>query len=160
MENKKQLLEAHYRKDYSKLVKTTSYRLGNDRALAEDVVQEAYSVALRYLKSFNPQYDFGGWFDRILTNTLIRTKRLEQDKGVVKDNDYPIPHEGDNYLAKRQLRELIQLEKPRNHDLLHMFFFEGFNARQISDFLGIKHDSVRQIVNRFRDKVVAANGVE
>lgn len=151
------MLEAHYREHRNKLAKIASYRV-KDFTLGEDVVQEAYAKALRYLDKYNPEYEFGGWFHRIFNNTVINVQRIERDGGVVKDDDLSVPHAGDDYLAKKEIASLIQGEKPKHRDLLHMFFFEGFNARQIADFLGISHGSVRLIIYRFRDKVAIPAG--
>jgi len=153
--DKKSLLEEHYRKEYSVLVKRSAYRLGNNTALAEDTVQEAYAKALKYLERYNPEYEFGGWFDKILKNTIKDMQKLDRENGIVHDN-FSVDPVGDEVIAKSELMEYINAEKKRNRELLTMFFFEGFNARQVSEFLGMTHTNVRQIINRFRDRLIEA----
>lgn len=150
--DKLETLEAHYRQNRDKLAKYAAYRLGNNTAMGEDAVQEAYLKALKFLERYDHTRNFPAWFGTILNNAITDIQRLERDKGVVRD-DLAVDHVGDEYIAKKEIMELIQQEKKANRNLLHMFFFEGFNARQIADFLEISHASVRQIITRFRDKV-------
>lgn len=66
--------------------------LARDEAEAEDLVQEAFSKALRGFASFTPGTDFRAWIFRILRNTFLTsrtglasrmTDRLEDDEQAI-----------------------------------------------------------------------------
>jgi RNA polymerase sigma-70 factor (ECF subfamily) len=55
-------------------------RLVNDRALAEDLAQEAFVRAFARLKTYDPERKFSAWFFQVLHNVSVdylRRKRVE-----------------------------------------------------------------------------------
>lgn len=155
--DKKEILEQHYRENAHILIKRVTYRVGGNVYMAEDIVQEAYAKALRFLHHYNPEYDYGGWFNSVLNSVLRDTQRKERDNGVVMD-DIPIDHEVEAYMAKDDLVKLIKREHKRNRAILTMFFFDGFKTRQIAKFLEINHQTVRTIIRRFGERFVQDTG--
>jgi len=64
------VIEDYYRKNFKRLVNISRGRAGSYHN-AEDVVQEAFTRALKYHKSYNPAMTaFDAWFSRILDNSL------------------------------------------------------------------------------------------
>ena len=64
---------------YATAAVNLSARLVNDRALAEDLAQEAFARAFSRLASYDPQRRFAAWFLQIVRNVTIdhlRRKRL------------------------------------------------------------------------------------
>jgi RNA polymerase sigma-70 factor (ECF subfamily) len=57
-----------------------AYRLTGNEHDAEDVVQESFLKAFRYLGRFEDRADFGTWLYRIVTNCAIELLRVKQSR--------------------------------------------------------------------------------
>lgn len=147
-------IEKHYRSYYTKLVKRVSYRLGNKYFLAEEVVQEAYTRALKYYKSFDPSYgEFDQWFSLILNNATRACQNQEKHRGIAGDT-LVFPNTDEQYF-RNGLEKSIGLEESRNATILSLYFLDGWRTPEISNLLNCNHNTVRQIINRYRERVVA-----
>src|SRR5436305_962237 len=65
---------------YAKAMYNTCFRILNNTADAEDIVQEAFMDAFRNIEGFNYQSTFGAWMKRIVINKSInhlRNKKLK-----------------------------------------------------------------------------------
>ena len=60
---------------YSKAMFNTSLRIVNNASDAEDVLQEAFMDAFRFLNDFNYKSTFGAWLKRIVINKSINILR-------------------------------------------------------------------------------------
>src|SRR5947209_6711798 len=64
---------------YARPAVNFAMRMVRDRALAEDLAQDAFARAFERLSTYNPQGRFAGWFFQILHNLTIdylRRKRV------------------------------------------------------------------------------------
>ena len=86
------MIEDHYKNNFKRLVNKTVGKTGN-RYNAEDAVQEAYTRALAYYKTFNPESGvFEKWFENILNNSVRNLNSEARSKGIVNpDNIDPPP---------------------------------------------------------------------
>lgn len=146
------ILTDHYLKNYDRLVKRSTWRVPNRSVhLAEECVQEAYLRALRYFKTFNPQIDsIDRWFEGILRNSINDCRSIEKDKGVVyelNEEDALTPDRQERIIAESVLNTL---EDNRTTLILKMFLLYGYKTREISEFTGLTHGNVRQIISRWR----------
>lgn len=62
-------------------------RFTNNRADAEDLVQDAALLAFRAFDSFEPGTNFKAWFFRILTNCYFSRRRREKSRPATADLD-------------------------------------------------------------------------
>jgi RNA polymerase sigma factor (sigma-70 family) len=65
---------------YSKAMFNTCYRILNDYAEAEDVLQESFIDAYRHLHSYGSRSSFGSWLKQIVVNksiNVLRKRKLE-----------------------------------------------------------------------------------
>ena len=56
-------------------------RLVHDRALAEDLAQDAFVRAFARLKTYDPERRFSAWFFQILHNVVIDHLRAQAHRG-------------------------------------------------------------------------------
>lgn len=151
---KHKLIEEHYRLNYNKLVKRTAWKVPyRAEHLAEECVQEAYTRAMKYINTFNPKHDeFNKWFNGILRNTINDCRTIEKDKGAtveIDDDCTPLtPSRQERTIAIFQIKNLAEGNTKR---ILSLFLLYGFKTREISELMGIKHNSVRQIISRWRN---------
>lgn len=160
--SKMDVLEAHYKKAYSQLVKRYKRQLGSEQA-AEDVVQEAYCRAIRYIDRWDEQYGFEPWLAIILRNAF--RDQLNQDRGIVFVEINEFNHEGslDNAQIndlKAAIRTAMKAETPEIQDILHLYFFAGYTGKEIADISPFGPGYVRQVVFRFKNKFLEVNTKE
>jgi RNA polymerase sigma factor (sigma-70 family) len=155
--HKSELINKHYRENYDRLIKKTTYRVPNrSKHLAEECVQEAYARALKYFKTFNPKQDvFEKWFEGVLRNSVNDCRSIEKDRGVSKelsdeDGADLTPFKKERTMAAVVLRDM---KDDVNKQVLNMFLVLGFKTKDISEYTGITHTNVRQVIYRFRSNM-------
>ena len=152
-----EIIEYHYRKNYNKLVKSTTYRvIGKSTALAEEVVQEAYTRAVQYFPSFDENIKpFDAWFRTILNNTLRDHK--SQEKGyamniddILEEGIVPIIPEQD---LINKVEELIAKQSEDNQEILTLWFKYGYKPREISEISSTSPVNIRKVISNFRKSI-------
>lgn len=148
------LIEQHYVDNYERLVKRSTYRVPHrSKALAEECVQEAYVRAIKYFPTFDEKRDsFEKWFEGILRNAINDCRAIEKDRGVThelidEDGVDLTPTKREKYTAIG----LIKSIKDSKYKLvLSLFLLYGFQSAQISEYTGLTHSNVRQIIYKYR----------
>lgn len=156
MSKRNKLVEQHWRKNYSRLTKVIVRRVPNNSpAIAEEVVQEAYTNALMYFRTYDPgKSEFATWFERILRNAVSRCRSTEGPVNQLADDDtQPIaPSKHERELSSLILQE-IDASSGAERDILVMFYKLGFKTIEISEYMNKSHTAVRQVIFRWRNKV-------
>ena len=80
---------------------------GGDRALAEDMVQEAFVRAWNKLELFRGESKFGTWLHRLTVNVVlsdrrIRIKRLQREQEMVDDVERTLVGDRDVFAGLRK----------------------------------------------------------
>jgi RNA polymerase sigma-70 factor (ECF subfamily) len=139
------LYDAHF--DF---VWRTARRLGTPEADAEDVAQEAFTVAFHQLRSFH-YGRFTTWLYRIVANVV--SSRLRRRK--VRDffagflgasDDTHAPSAEARVEARRTLAQVEQLLRQltrEKREVFALFEIEGLTHEQISELIGVKVETVR-----------------
>jgi len=154
------IIEDHYKKHFQKLCKKYSFMTGSPEN-GEDVVQEAYARALKYLISFNRGGDFQHWFSRIIRNTFLNFK-IEQKRGVCEEFDEELV-EGtlDSGYYKIFAEEIFDgIEDYPEHikEVSRLYFKHGFSSRDIHKITGLKKRSIEQLLYRFKIMIREIHG--
>lgn len=156
MNKKNEIITNHYKSNYNKLVKRTQYRVPHKSvALAEEVVQEAYRRALDYFKTFNPKINkFDVWFNTILRNATNDCRTSETDGGVTRELEENTEDiratKGDEHPTL--MLEIVDVKRSkRDRQILFLFYINGLTSKDISEFMGMKHTNVRQIIYKFKN---------
>ena len=136
--------------------------LAQDRAAAEDLVQETYMKALRGFSSFKQGTNFRAWMYKILRNTFLTTQTgLKADASVSLDSDddktaEPAAAETpETILLARVQQETIQnaLEEKlpvRFREIILLCDLEEMSYQEIGDTLGIPVGTVMSRLSRAR----------
>lgn len=147
-------IEKHYIENRHKLVKRMSFRAGTPEN-GEDVVQEAYTKAIRYRRSFDGT-NFDRWFNTILNNTLREFKNLEKGYTPVEYDE----EEGEGtacliYPSRimAQIYEIIDKRSDIQKEILMLFFHQEYTAKDISMITRYSYAQVHQIIQRFRNEL-------
>ena len=132
--------------------------LTQDRAPAEDLVQETYMKALRGFSSFQQGTNFRAWMYRILRNTFLTTQAGLKASVSLDSDDEPIepavPETPESVLLARVEREAIQiaLEKlpVKFREIILLCDLEEMSYQEMGETLGIPMGTVMSRLSRAR----------
>lgn len=157
------IIEQHYRANFDNLVKKYN-RFLHSIARAEDIVQEAYSRALKYWdaspsskKLETYQTDFPSLFGTILNNCMKDNQRTEAQHGAVSESAVE-----DEQVTKPSAipaiiyEEVVQLiggKSEGTSKVLHLFFVKQLNAKEVAQVMDMSPNAVRQEAWRFRREI-------
>lgn len=113
---------------------------------AEDAVQDTF---LRYLEKAPAQLENpGGWLMRVLVNNCKSRLRLKWRQVLPLPDALAIqgPEE------RSELEELWRLS-PADRTVLHLFYYEGWSAREIASMTGLRPGAVRSRLSRARQRL-------
>lgn len=152
--------ETLYRK-YVKAMYNTSLRIVNNTADAEDVLQEAFLDAFRSLNDFNYNSTFGAWLKRIVINKSINILRkrkmhlieLDQTNAHAIIEDERMDEQELQYKVE-QVKKGIQKLADGYRTVLSLYLLEGYDHEEISEILGITHNTVRTQYIRAKQKLL------
>jgi RNA polymerase sigma-70 factor (ECF subfamily) len=131
--------------------------LTQNRAEAEDLVQETYMKALKGFQSFQQGTNFHAWMFRILRNTFLTTRTglklttpLEEEEDALP----PVLETPESALLARVEHELLQsaLEQLAVHyrEVVLLCDVEEMSYQEIAETLGIPIGTVMSRVSRAR----------
>jgi|SRR5689334_1179504 len=134
--------------------------LTQDRAEAEDLVQETYVKALRGFSGFQQGTNFRAWMYRILRNTFFTSR-----SGLKATSTVPLDEENDDQVpATIETPESIFIERAESEtlqeaiaqlplasrEILLLCDFEEMSYQEISQTLGIPMGTVMSRLSRAR----------
>ena len=143
------------------------YRVGKDAALAEDVVQETFLIALERTHEFVPSRgSLRSWVCQLSRNVVRaqlrhrnRTQELDMwdrvDRALV-DALARMEREAlvDDVLAREETRDLVHLAMHNISDghrqVLQRKYLEGKSLSELSRELGLSEDAVKSLLARAR----------
>jgi RNA polymerase sigma-70 factor (ECF subfamily) len=146
-----EFIEEYYRENYDTLVSKVAGRVGG-RGNAEDVVQEAFTRALKYKRAYRKGMSVGAWFSTILNNATRDFKREERNRGMsveVKEHtlgSYELP---DGITLSDYTKGKSAIHKR----ILSLFFVDEFKPLEIASMLDIKPGQVYMTIHRFKKEV-------
>jgi RNA polymerase sigma-70 factor (ECF subfamily) len=152
-----ELVQRYMRPAYS-----IAWRILENRADAEDLVQEAFLVALERIDSFEAGRPFGPWFYRILWNRGLNAR---ESRSVRETEEIPDaaadPGPGPEELTERRrrrdrLREAMSELTERQRDVVRLHELEGFSSLEIGEMMGLSDGTVRWHLHRAREALRGA----
>lgn len=148
------VVEEHYRNNYEELVKRYVNRAGSYQN-AEDIVQEAFARALKYLPTFDGKKPFENWFSRILQNSFREFRVAERNYGMNmtnEDADVPCPICLENKRLVHDVKEYIKKEMPKDEqEILILYYIRGYGFQDIVRITDEKYRRVNYVVYKFND---------
>ena len=116
---------------------------GGDRALAEDMVQEAFVRAWNKLHLFKGDSKFGTWLHRLTVNVVlsdrrIRVKRVQREQAFGDDLERVLVGER-NVIAglRKDLEAAIAGLPERARSVLVLYDIEGYQHNEIAEMTGM-----------------------
>ncbi len=121
-------------------------RYSRDGMEAQDMLQEGFIRAFRYLKDYRFEGSFEGWLRRVFVTTAINMKRKElkfQSEELTVEKVQQIDSYEDA-LSKMSQQELVQMirELPTGYRMVfNLFVIEGFSHKEIGKLMGISEST-------------------
>ena len=146
---------------YSKAMFNTSLRIVNNASDAEDVLQEAFMDAFRFLEDFNYKSTFGAWLKRIVINKSINVLRkrkvdlvdIETTPVAEVPNDEVLDEENIQ-LKVAEVKKAVMLLPNGYRTVLTLYLFEGYDHEEIAEIMRISESTVRTQYHRAKHKLL------
>ncbi len=142
---------------YQKPVYGICYRMMRQREEAEDLSQEVFIKAYRYLKQYNPAHKFSSWILKIATNTCIDAIRKKKVDTLPLDEEIKSTQEDVSaeraFLleeANREIETAIAALPPDYRVVVLLFHHHGQSYQQIADNLEVPISMVKNRLFRAR----------
>ena len=132
---------------------------GGDRALAEDLVQDAFVRAWNKLDLFKGESQFGTWLHRLTVNVVlsdrrIRLKRVRKEQELDEGTERTMIGEADVVAGLRQdLEDAIAGLPERARTVLILYDIEGYQHDEIASLTGMAVGSSKAQLHRARKLV-------
>ena len=132
---------------------------GGDRALAEDMVQEAFIRAWNKLDLFRGDSKFGTWLHRLTVNVVlsdrrIRVKRLQREREFSGNLERVLVGDRDVFAGLRKDLEAAIAGLPeRARTVLVLYDIEGYQHNEIAEMTGMAVGSSKAQLHRARKLV-------
>ncbi|MFM9910244.1 MAG: RNA polymerase sigma factor [Chitinophagaceae bacterium] len=146
---------------YSKAMYNTSLRIVNNRTDAEDVLQEAFLDAFRSLNDFNYHSTFGAWLKKIVINKSITVLRKRKGFLLSLDESTAAAIPAEESIDEKEISFKVSAVKKAIEKLpdgyrtvLSLYLLEGYDQEEISEIIGITHNTVRSQYMRAKQKLL------
>ena len=146
-----ELIEDHYRSNFKHLVMRFRGPSGS-RHNGEDIVQEAYTRAMKYWHSFNVDRDFKRWFSTILLRCLKDKIKDEKEHGFFEGEiiTSDTQTKAFNRIIIKDVQKIIHMQPDNVRYILTLYFFEQYKTKEIAEIVPESHTNIRRIIHDFR----------
>jgi RNA polymerase sigma-70 factor (ECF subfamily) len=144
---------------------TIAFRVVGNRHDAEDVVQDAFIRALRYIRGFDTRQPFAPWMHRLVVNTALDARARRAREATEPERDDAVSPAVSPHLAleRREVRDRFAVAlatlSPRQRLILARFEVDGLTTAEIALELGITPETVRWHLHQARHALRAPLGV-
>jgi len=140
------------------MVKKLLWKVHQNEADAEDIVQEAYTRSIKYCNAFEQGKDFDKWFSAILYNSFRDWKKEQFHSNDVEEfSEHHVEPIGEPDVKKDTLDAVIYeipfVENEEHREVLRLHFIQGLRLMEVVQITNLKYKTVDQIVQRFQNKM-------
>ncbi len=129
-------------------------RYASDYHTAEDLLQEGFIKAFKYLHKFRREGSFEGWLRRIFVNTSIEAYRknvrvypiLDQENNEIDIVDQSCFFD----LEHQDLLNMVQTLSPGYRTIFNLYAIEGYPHKEIAKMLDISEGTSKSQLARAR----------
>jgi len=151
--------EQLYRSHYDRIYALCWRMCGGDKALAEDMLQDAFVRAWNKLHLFKGDSKFATWLHRLTVNVIlsdkrIRVKRLQREQELGDSVERTLIGERDVFAGLRKDLEAAIAGLPeRARTVLVLYDIEGYRHAEIAEMTGMAVGSSKAQLHRARKLV-------
>ena len=140
--------EAFVTQHENRLYRTALAVIGNVSD-AEDVVQEVFLCACEKAPEFKSEEHEKAWLIRVTVNlcrSRLRSPWRKRTEPLL--DSYPAAEP-----EQRELLESILVLPPKYRAVIHLFYYEGYSVKDITELTGQRESTVRSLLTRARQKL-------
>lgn len=146
-------------REYGNDVLHTAYSYVKDRDTAEDLFQETFIKAYRYLDSFRGESSVKTWLIRITINVckdylksayqqrVVPMAEFQED-AIVSEGDYD---EVEIFDRNRQIRDAVESLQEGYRDVVMCVYFNEMSVAETAEALNIAEGTVKSRLSRARE---------
>jgi RNA polymerase sigma factor (sigma-70 family) len=147
---------------YCRAMFNASYRILNNAAEAEDVMQEAFIEGFEKIDTYRREGEFGAWLKRIVINRSINYLRAKKRMELKEQLDENIPEEdteeetySENIFCRiEEIRDAMKELQQNYRIIISLHLLEGYDYDEISQILEISYQNVRTRYSRAKQKLL------
>jgi RNA polymerase sigma-70 factor (ECF subfamily) len=143
-------------------------RLVQDRAVAEDLAQEAFLRAFQHLSTYDEQRRFVSWFFQILHNVTIdylRRRRPAVSLNELEDSGATIPDttssaalpsaQAEHAELSQALDRALGLIRPEYREAVLLHYREDLSVEEVAEAMGLPIGTVKTYLFRARKELAS-----
>jgi len=145
---------------YGRRIYTHLFRLVGHREEAEDLTQEAFIRAFRFLGRYDAKRSFRNWLYTVATNVGLNALRSQRRRGQPVSLDTapgPIALDERDTAARREqaarVKDAVQQLPPRMMQLVDLHYREGFSIREAAEVVGMSEGAAKVALHRARKQL-------
>ncbi|MGN0682168.1 MAG: RNA polymerase sigma factor [Oscillospiraceae bacterium] len=138
-----------YVKQYHKTVYRLAYSYVRNCADAEDICQDAFVRLMDFSGEFSSDEDCKRWLIRVVINlskNLLKSCRFSRTEELSEDIPLETAEDG-------ELLSLVKSLPTKYGEVIHLFYYEGYSVKEISQILRISQTAVTSRLSRGRNKL-------
>ena len=145
---------------YAKQMFNVGMRIVNNTADAEDILQESFVEAFKFIHEFRGDSSFGAWLKRIVVNRSINNlkKRRLTLFEQVPDTEIFEPDasaEDDVQYEVKKVHSAMLALPPGYRLVLSLYLLEGYDHAEIAQIMNITESTSKSQYNRAKAKLKA-----
>lgn len=141
---------------HKNLIMGLAYGILRDYNSSMDILQETFFIAFKNLKKLKEEGKFKSWLCKIALNLCKNELKRRSLSGEFQKSkwDFKMFLENEKILKKRMIiEEAMKKLNFRDRTVLVLFYYKGFNLKEISEITGIKEKNLKMILCRARKKL-------
>jgi RNA polymerase sigma-70 factor, ECF subfamily len=121
----------------------------NDRGLAEEVVQDAFTSVWRHADRFDPEIgSFRTWLYGLARNRIVDMRRRASVRPAVADSEAveergEVDRSLDDAMLRWQIASALTRLSPEHREVIRMAHFQALSMREIAEALGLPLGTVK-----------------
>ena len=152
------LITQHYKENYRTMVKKLMWKVHQNTADAEDIVQEAYTRAIKYSNTFEQGKSFDKWFSTILFNAFRDWKSEQFHRNDVEEyteqhSEPVIENDVKSDVINNIVKEIPNVENEIHREVLKFHFIHALKIVEIVHLLDINRRAVQHIISNFQTRM-------
>ena len=132
-----------------------AWHLTRDRQLAEDVTQEAFLRAFRFLKGFRGDRKFGSWLFSIVRNCAMDALRSQRRSDAPWEDQF-LPRSVADPAARAELEAALRSVSAEHREAFLLVEVFGLSYQETADVLGVAVGTVKSRMFRARQALCLA----
>lgn len=144
-------------------------RMVQDRALAEDLAQEAFARAFDHLSAYDEQRRFASWFFQILHNVTIDYLRRKRPRALslddLEESGHTLPDatalgmppdaQAEQSALARALAACLERIRPEYREAVVLHYREELSVEEIAETMGLPIGTVKTYLFRARKELAS-----